>query len=317
MDISVALGGGGIKGVAHVGVLECLEDAGFKIRAVAGTSAGGLLGSIYAAGVSPKEILAIVNRMDQQHMYQRHAKDGPSLLGYAGLTNMLVEVLGDCTFHDMKTPFACTAVDTRTSREIYLNEGRVVDAVLATIAVPGIFPPKMRGDMELIDGSVLDPVPVHLARCLAPNLPVVAVALNPERERWNQLPEFNITSPVPLPIPSPIIDGIARMRIAQAFRIFVHSMDISSRMLTELRLEVDQPEVIIRPDVHQYGLLDAVVPEKLILEGYRAAENAIPEIHKALSWKRSMMRFWKQSASAWNGKRDENRPHIPPPEPEE
>jgi NTE family protein len=296
MEISVALGGGGIKGVAHIGVLECLERAGFKIRAVAGTSAGGLVGAFYAAGFRPREIQEFVETLNQNKLFGRQSTDGPSLLGYTGLASAFTEVQGENTFADLKIPFACTAVDLLTAQEIYISDGLVVDAVLATIAVPGIFPSKMRGDAELIDGGVLDPVPVRLARRLAPALPVVAVALNPTRDAWNQLPEFNIIRPGSLPIPPPLVDGIARLRVAQAFRIFLQSYDITSRLVTELRLEIDKPEVIIRPDVHQYGMLDQVVPRALYDAGYAAAEMAIPEIQKSVTWPRHVMRILRRPA---------------------
>lgn len=305
MEISVALGGGGIKGIAHIGVLDCLEEAGFKIRTVVGTSVGGLIGAVYAAGYKPDEITEVIRMLRNDRLYARTRTDGPSLLGYTGLAEMMTNILGENQFSDLKVPFACTAVDLRTAQEVYLSDGRVVDAVLATIAVPGIFPSTMRGEMELIDGGVLDPVPVNLARCMAPTLPVVAVALNPERDQWNLLPQFNILPPVPLPIPPPLIEGIARLRIAQAMRTYVQSMDITMRMLTELRLEVDRPEIIIRPDVHQYGLLDNVEPEALIRAGYEAASEAIPNIRKSLSWVNTVGRILKQPA------RRRLRPSLP------
>lgn len=290
MEISLALGGGGIRGLAHIGVIKCLLRQGFQINAIAGTSVGGLIGAVYAAGYQPDEILAIIEKLDQSKLYTRQSSDGPSLLGYTGIANTLIELLGDTCFSDLKIPFACTAVDLHTSQEIYLNEGPIVDSLLATIAVPGVLPPKIRENAELIDGSILDPVPVNLARCLLPSSPVVAVALNPSREQWQNLPQFNILPTVSLPIPPPLVEGISRMRIAQAFRIFLQSMDITSRMMTELRLEVDRPEVIIRPDIYRFGIFDIAPPKDLIYEGYIAAQDAIPDIRRSLSWSRKLIR---------------------------
>lgn len=293
MEITLALGGGGIKGIAHIGVIDYLEKAGFTIHAIAGTSAGGLVGSIYAAGYKPDEILNLIETMSHENFYARRNGDAPSLIGYAGLAKTLVEVLGESSFSDLKIPFACTAVDTVTSQEVYLNEGRVLDAVLATLAFPGVFPPKIRGKAELVDGSILDPVPVSLARRMAPRLPVVAVALNAAQEEWASNPEFNKLPTVPLPIPSPIVEGFSRMRLGQALRIFLQSMDISARMLTELRLEMDKPDVIIRPDVHQYGMMDMVDPGDLIKRGYRAAEVASFQLQEAFSWHNSLRRNFR------------------------
>jgi NTE family protein len=98
---------------------------------------------------------------------------------------------------------------------------------------------------------------------------------------------------VPLPIPPPIIEGFSRMRIGQALTLYLDAMDITSRMLTELRLKVDRPEVVIRPDVYEYGILDKVEPQKLIQAGYQAAAQAYPEIKKSLSWSNSMLRIMR------------------------
>lgn len=294
MEIVLALGGGGIKGIAHVGVIDCLAKAGISIKAIAGSSAGGLVGAIYAAGYSPDEILTIIESVDKNRFFKRRSNDLPSLIGYTGLADALVEVLGDDLFSDLKIKFACTAVDTITSQEIYLNEGRVLDALLATIAIPGVFPPKLQGQTRLVDGSILDPVPVTLARHIAPGLPVVAVVLNPSQDEWASIPDVTALPSMPLPIPSQIIEGFSRMRLGQSLQLFLQSMDISARMLTELRLEVDKPDIIIRPNVHQYGMLDIVNPRDLIHEGYHAAEQALPAIQKTGSWRNALWRRIQQ-----------------------
>ena len=297
MNVSLALGGGGTKGLAHIGVIDFLEKAGLHIAAVAGTSIGGLVGAVYSAGLSPVEILTMVENLPPARLYARKPGDGPSLLGYQGLAELLTIVLEEKEFKDLKIPFACTAVDLHTAREIYMTSGRVKDAALATMAIPGVFPPMSLAGAELIDGGVLDPVPVRLARLLAPNLPVIAVALSPELAAWDTLPQFNITPPVPLPIPSPIIESLARMRVAQALHIFVQSIDITARMLTELRLEVDRPEVIIRPEVHQYGMLDQIDPHILYRAGLQAAQDALPHIRRHLSWTRTVYRILRRPSS--------------------
>ncbi|HEY6073707.1 MAG TPA: patatin-like phospholipase family protein, partial [Anaerolineales bacterium] len=140
MDISVALGGGGAKGNAHIGVLRRLEQEGFRIRAAAGTSFGGIVASLFAAGYSPDEIEEIFCEVDQTKLYGRGPQEGPALLGLIGVVKWLEEVLGERTFEDLKLPCALTAVDLTNGREVILNEGVVKNAILATIAIPGIFP---------------------------------------------------------------------------------------------------------------------------------------------------------------------------------
>ncbi len=277
MDVALALGGGGVKGIAHIGVLSWLESHGYRVRAVAGTSAGGLVGSVYAAGYSPLEILKTVQRLDFTSLYRRRPEDGPSLMGHAGLVEAIAPLLKGKQFNDLRIPFACTAVDINSAREFYFTSGPVLDAVLATMAIPGILPPVHMDGVLLVDGAVLDPVPVLLARHLAPKLPILAVVLTPAEEDWDKIPE---TSPLPIP---PVLQSLTRMRIGQALRIFTQSLDINSYMLSELRLKNDRPDVIIRPDVYQIGVLQFTEPLDLVQAGIEAADSARPKIEAALS----------------------------------
>ena len=293
-EIALALGGGGIKGIAHIGVINRLEKEGFRIRAVAGTSAGGLVGAIYAAGYSVEEISEVMCHIDQSRMFTRGANDGPSLLGIQGIVHTLSNLLGNCTFQDLKLPFACTAVDIKTAKEMVFTNGSLMDAIEATIAVPGIFPPKVIGPYMLVDGSVLDPVPVKLTRYLSPTLPVIAICLTPEPDEWKYMPTIKI--PVPGPIPSPIIEQFSKMRIGQAAKIFSRSMDITSHMVAELRLQIDLPDVLIRPDVERLSILDKVYPKELISIGEAAVENAIPILKQALSWPNQISRQFRKGS---------------------
>jgi len=288
MDIALALGGGGSRGYAHVGVIRRLEQEGFRIRAVAGTSAGGIIAVFYAAGFTLDEMMEKFSRVDQSKLFGRSPDDGPALLGLAGARKWLREQLGERTFVDLKIPCALTAVDLKSAREIVLDHGRVVDAILATIALPGILPPHQIQDYQLMDGGVLDPVPVSVARFLAPRLPVVAVILTPLIEQTGSLTRL------PLPIPAPIVARITRLRVAQAFSIFLHSVDAGARLLTELRLQVDDPEVVIRPAVGHIGLMDKVDVREMIRLGERAVDESLPEIKRSLAWPNRLRRRWFQ-----------------------
>ncbi len=281
-EISLALGGGGVKGIAHLGVLQKLNEEGYKIRAIAGTSAGGVAGALAAAGIPQDKIEKALLKINNRHFFSRLPDDGPSLLGLRGLVNILTEFLHNRTFEDLDIPFAVTAVDMNSKNEYILNTGPVIDAILATVAIPGVFPPKKIGHTELVDGGVLDPVPVAVARWLAPKLPVIAVCLSPEPEKWSTLP--GIQPPPDTPIPHPILEYLGRLRIGQAIQIFIHSMDIADRMIAELRMQIEKPDVIIRPNVHHVGFLDRVDPQELIAAGRKAVEDALPKIRQSLAW---------------------------------
>lgn len=280
MDITLALGGGGAKGNSHIGVLRRLEKEGYRIRSVAGTSFGGLVGVLYAVGYSPQEIQTAFEGTDQKLLYGRAPQDGPSLLGMDGVRKLLDQMLAEKTFDDLRIPCAVTAVDINAGSEVILSSGSLKDAVLATIALPGIFPVQRINGWDLVDGGVLNPVPVSVARMLSPDLPVVAVVLNDPMDK----PVRPYTIPVPSILPRQIAERITRISLAQSLDIFLRSVDVSSRALSYYRLELEKPEVIVRPAVHDFGLLDRVVVADLAQLGEQALEEVLPQLKRAVSW---------------------------------
>ena len=286
MDISLALGGGGARGNAHIGVIRRLEEEGFRIRAITGTSAGGVVAVLYAAGYSPDEMEEIFAGLDQRRLFGRSRRDGPAILGMAGVRKLLEQHLGERTFADLQLPCAVTAVDIRSAREVVIDEGRVVEAVLATIAVPALLPPQRVNGSQLVDGARMNPVPVSLARVLKPKLPVVAVVLTPP------LGQQNGTIPVRLAarVPPPILNGLMRLRIAQALDVYIHSVDATDRMLTELRLRLDDPEIIVRPEVSHIQILDQVDVRQVVRLGEKATLTVLPQLRRVVSWP---AQFWR------------------------
>ena len=280
MDITLALGGGGAKGNSHIGVIRRLEKEGYKICSVAGTSFGGLVAILYASGLTPNEIEEIFTSTEQGSLYVRDSNDGPSLLGLAGVRKLLDELVGEKTFDDLKIPCAVTAVDAKTGNEVVISEGYLRDAVLATIALPGIFPTLHLNDWDLMDGGVLNPVPVTVARILSPDLPIVAVVLNDPLD----IPVRTYAIPTPSMMPKQISDRIHRLHVAQAFDIFMRAVDLSSRAVAHYRLQADAPDVIVRPHVHHLDLLDKVIVKDVAMLGEDAVEEVLPELKKATSW---------------------------------
>jgi NTE family protein len=293
MDITLALGGGGAKGNAHLGVIRRLEKEGFRVRAVAGTSFGGLIAVLYALGYSPDKIEELFASLDQNRFYGHLPNEGPSLMGLAGVTRLFEETLGDATFADLKLPCVLTAVDLKSGNEVLLSKGRLVDSMLATIAIPGIFPPRYIDGLELVDGGTLDPVPVAPARMLAPRLPVVAVVL---------------TTPMGVPAQSwrlpfqkywagRILSSLlSKMRYDSVWDVFSRSLDITSRAVTQYRLEVDRPEVIIRPQVHHIDTLDIVDVHEVAKQGEAAVEVALPQLRSLFT----LRNRWRRSIGVYN-----------------
>lgn len=294
MDITLALGGGGAKGNSHIGVIRRLEKEGFRIKGVAGTSFGGIVAALYALGYSPDKIEEVFASFDQTQFYGHAPDDGPSLIGLAGVTRYLEEMIGDCTFDDLKLPCVLTAVDLKSGREVLLSKGRLVDAILATIALPGIFPARHLDGLELVDGGTLDPVPVAPARMLAPKLPVVAVVLT--------LP-MGIIPPQPWNLPfhkhwSGMILSrlLSKTRYTSVWDIFSRSLDITSRAVTQYRLEVDHPEIIVRPQVYDIDTLDVVDIHEVAKKGEEAVEAVLPQLRTLFTWRTR----WRRTIGGYN-----------------
>ena len=296
MDITLALGAGGSKGNAHIGVIRRLQKEGFRIRGVAGSSYGGLIAALFALGHSPDTIEELFASLDQTRFYGHAPNDGPSLMGLAGVTRLLEERIGDLTFADLKLPCVLTAVDLKSGKEVLLNRGRVVDAMLATIAMPGIFPVRYIDGLELVDGGMLDPIPVAPARRLAPRLPVVAVALT--------MPMGAPPQSWRLPLQRYWIGRIvsrvlSRMKYDSVWDIFTRSLDITSRAVTQYRLEMDRPEVIIQPQVFEIDTLDVVDVHEVAKRGEEAVEAALPQLRRLFTWQNR----WRRSIGVFDQQR--------------
>ncbi len=293
MDVTLALGGGGSKGNAHIGVIRRLEKEGFRIKGVAGTSFGGLVAVLYALGYSPDKMEEIFASLDPSRFYGHAPNDGPSLMGLAGVTRLLEEMIGDKTFADLNLPCVLTAVDLKSGQEVLLKNGRLVDAMLATIAMPGIFPARYIDGLELVDGGTLDPVPVAPARMLAPRLPVVAVVLT--RPMGSPAQSWRI--PLQKYWAGRIVSSLlSKMRYDSVWDIFSRSLDITSRAVTQYRLEMDRPEVIIRPQVHDIDTLDVVDIRDVAKRGEVAVEAALPQLRSLFTWRNR----WRRSIGAYN-----------------
>ena len=268
-DVCLALGGGGARGLAHIGVLAELERAGYRIAALAGTSIGGVMASLYAVGLSPADMANWAEGNLSRGLFHFRPSPG-ALLGVDRIHEVLTEALGSKTFADVRCPLALTAVDLETGTEVVLTSGELVEAVLATIALPGIFPPQWAGGSRLVDGGVVDPVPVQPVRALH-RAPVVAVALSARPGS----PPATAASPLTY---LPGSGMFSRLRIGQALQVFGRSLEISSRLFTDLRLQLDNPEVTVRPDVAQVGILDTPEAGPLIEAGRAAMAAGLREL---------------------------------------
>lgn len=236
--LGLALGGGGGKRAAHLGVLEVLETLGVPIDALAGTSVGGLVAALYAAGYRPDQIADWLGHATLRRVLDRDpTKSG--LIGTPKIAALLRELLGAMTFADVRVPLALVAVDLIHRREVVLREGPLVDAILATTALPGIFPPVVRGGELLVDGGVLNNVPVDVAEALGADR-VIAVDLGTLGDEFSLGPgtAFDIGGWSP-----------RRWFPRRQYLVIERAVSIMTAQLSADRLARTPPVVLLRPDV--------------------------------------------------------------------
>jgi NTE family protein len=298
MNITLALSGGGVKGFAHIGVIRVLEKEGIQIRGLSGTSAGGLVSALYAAGYSPDEMENRLSDIDQGNLFAHMHGDGPALLGFAGVEAILGELLGERSFDDLRLPLALTATDLNTGLPVVIKQGRLMDGVLATSAAPGVFPARHIAGHLLVDGGVMNPIPVAEARAFNPDIPAVAVVLSPPLG-WQVEAGINSSTNATLLMTNlPLVYRLAgRLRLAQAFNLFIHSMDLSGQMLMDKQLQLERPDVIIRTKLGQIGIADRVDIRQVIMAGELAAREALPALRKAGEWRHRFGRKMSQLLS--------------------
>lgn len=175
--IGLALGGGSVRGAAHLGVLEVLEREGIWPDYVAGVSAGSVVGAVYCAGLDLDEIKRLALGLHWKKL-GRVTRPRLGFLDGRRLEEYLEEVIGPLQFEELEIPFAAVAVDIVRGEVVVLKEGPVAPSVQASCAIPGIFTPVERGDQILVDGGVLNNLPVSVARDMGANY-VIAVDLLP------------------------------------------------------------------------------------------------------------------------------------------
>jgi len=161
--VGLALGGGVVRGWAHLGVLSVLEKSGIMIHYVAGSSAGSLVGALFCCGMCITELINLAARMRWWHL-MRPVWPAQGFFSFEGLERLIIRQVGDILFSDLKTPFAAITTDIADGKAVSITSGRLAPAVRASCSVPGIFIPVRIGDKSLVDGSISDTVPVNVLR---------------------------------------------------------------------------------------------------------------------------------------------------------
>ncbi len=273
--VGLALSGGGVRGVAHIGVLKILEQEGVPVDYLAGTSMGSVIAAGYAAGLG-------VDFMEQEALHMGSLRRLLPLTDLSPLRRglfegqkvheYLVSHLGDRTFDDLRVPLTLVAVDLNTGRAVYLNEGRVVDAVRASGALPGIFTPVERDGQLLVDGGLLDNLPVDAVRRMGADV-AIAVDVSTDDVAVSSLVEALHNRRY---VPNGLVDTI---------EVLWRSVGVMMAEANRRRLAEAHPEIIIRPAIPPDVTVLTGFPRaaEIIAAGEEAAQEAMPRIRALLA----------------------------------
>jgi NTE family protein len=302
--IGLALGGGAARGFAHIGILRTLIAHGITPNIVVGTSIGAVVGGAYAAGQLDRlEEWARGLQPRNVFGYLDIRLNGSGLIGGTKLAAELEASIGQTLIEDLPVKYATVATEVRTGHEIWLTHGPMVDAMRASYALPGIFSPVLVGDRWLVDGALVNPVPVSAARAFGAEIVIAANISSDVFAHGTTVYSHGPSVTAPAEEPEPVQEteprkrGLRRLFSAErtmkreffgsAARpgissVMVDAFNIMQDRITRARLAGDPPDLLISPRVGQIGWFDFHRADELIAHGARAAERAIASIQEAI-----------------------------------
>lgn len=299
-SVGLVLGGGAARGFAHIGVIRTVLAKGYRPDIISGTSMGAVVGGCYAAG-KLDEVEQWGRSLTRRSVlgYLDVSLGGLGLLNGGKLADRLMEGLGDVVIDELPVRFAAIATEIGTGHEIWVTRGKLTDALRASYALPGIFPAVQIGERWLMDGALVNPVPVSAARALGARV-VIAVNVNADAfgrgttihdHGANQKPEI----PIEAEVASRSMLGRLGAEKAMARRFFgsagrpglttvmVEAFNVMQDRITRARLAGDPPDITINPRIGRIGLFDFHRAEEAIALGAEAAERALEGIDEVVA----------------------------------
>lgn len=297
--IGLALGSGLARGFTHIGAIRALERHGIKPTFISGTSMGALVGGAYLSNrLDALEDWAYSLTRFKVLSYLDFRVKSAGMIGGQRLVKLMEDHFGDVTAEDLAHPFTAVAADLTTGKEVWMRKGRLVDIMRASFSLPGIFPPVFWNNHWLIDGALVNPVPV--SPCLAmgarmtiainPNGDLIGKAARPG-ENIPTVAGFDLLNTDEHPEQGLKANAIGMTRRIfrreqnkpSMFGVMVSSLNIVQDRLARSRLAGDPPDVLITPRIGHVGLMEFDRAEELIAEGEAAVERAMPDIKAAYS----------------------------------
>ena len=289
--IGLALGSGSARGWAHVGVLRALEEAGIRPDVICGTSIGALVAAAYAAGeierferwIAGLRLADVIGFLD--------VKLAGGLIQGERLMDFFRRNFVDRPVEALPLPFAAVATELATGNEVWLREGSTMDAVRASIALPGLFTPVVRDGHLLVDGGLVNPVPVSPARAMGADI-VIAVDLSADvlgrhLRHKRQTPREGEVSAWLRKLQERLSDFVPRNgpALPSVLDVVASSINIMQVRIARSRMAGEPPDAVIAPRLAHLGLMEFHRAKEALEEGRRATRAALPQIRQALeSW---------------------------------
>ncbi len=298
LSIGLALSGGGAKGLAHIGVIQALEEAGIKIDCIAGSSMGALVGAAYASGV-PIDTLAKVAIETDWKTTARLFRPGFSPSGFVDgkrVRDLLYNFYEDKKIEDLPIPFAATATDVNNGKLYVINRGSVLEAVRASISIPVVFTPVQYRDRFLVDGGLVNSVPidvvremgadfiiaVHVIHAGLPSLEKEYIAIDSTVDKKKKMTVAieNLSHRIAEYLNRTKNETISEKpsakndhpKIAEISQNTVH---IAQDVIAKLQIELYKPELVIEPDTRQITLYEFYRGEEAVKIGYEEARKVL------------------------------------------
>jgi len=295
--VGLALGCGYAKGLAHIGVLKLLKEHDIKIDFIAGTSIGAFIGGAFAAGISVDEMEELALNIDLISTVKLFFPGIPKSGIVTGqkVWKLLTSHLGNSKIENLKIPFSAVATDIISGEEKIINEGNLAEAIRASISIPIIFKPVIHENIILVDGGLVNPVPIDTVRKMGAEFIIAVNVLSSSKNKnLNKIEENNdsddsinssdILSAYHKKIESLIINHkwlkffLNRKEHADLpgmKKIFDQSIQITQEKLTELSLKLNKPDILIEPELEFVNRFDYFKAKKIIEKGYESAKNII------------------------------------------
>lgn len=278
--IALALGGGAARGWAHIGVLRALDEDGIEIGMIAGTSIGALVGGCYLAGkLDELEEFARSLTMRRMVGFLDFVIGGGGLLGGMRLSKRMREHLSDIQIEDLDRPFTAVATEISTGHEVWIHSGSLSTAIHASYALPGIFQPVDCNGRTLVDGALVNPVPVSVCRAHEAPL-VIAVNLHYDLYGRSAVVKHSASKkphdPTAQSVPDPN-DRTTRLGVAN---VMVEAFNIIQDRISRARLAGDPPDLLLMPRLSDIGLSEFHRANEAIDRGYEETKSKLSEIRR-------------------------------------